>query len=94
MVIKKSLRFDMYKQCIYENKTFNCIQHRIKSNLRSTDILQIDKIALNNFDDKRQRSFNGITTYPYGSNAFKVCCFEELQIKIAFASYFNKLKTN
>ena len=83
----------MYKQWICENKTFNCIQHRIKSNLRSTDTLQIDKIALNNFDNKRLPSFNGITTYPYDSNAFKVC-FEELQIKIAFASYFNKLKTN
>ena len=85
MVIKKSLCFDMYKQCIYENKTFNCIQHRIKSNLRSTDTLQTDKIALNNFENKRLRSFNGITTYPSDSNAFKVC-FEELQIKIEFAS--------
>ena len=75
----------MYKQCIYENKTFNCIQHRIKSNLRSTDTLQTDKIALNNFENKRLRSFNRITTYPSDSNAFKVC-FEELQIKIEFAS--------
>ena len=57
--------------------------------LRSTDTLQIDKIALNNFDNKRLRSFNEITTYPYGSSAFKVC-FEELQIKIASASYLNK----
>ena len=77
MVTKKSLCFDMYKQCIYENKNFNCIQHRIKSNLWSTDTLQIDKISLNNFDNKKVRSFDGITTYPYGSNAFKVC-FEEL----------------
>ena len=77
MVTKKSLCLDMYKQCIYENKNFNCIQHRIKSNLWSTDTLQIDKISLNNFDNKKVRSFDGITTYPYGSNAFKVC-FEEL----------------
>ena len=74
---------------LYENKTFSCTQHRIKSNLRSTDTLEIDKIALNNFDKKRLRSFNEITTYPYDSNAFKVC-FEELQIKIASASYLNK----
>ena len=25
-VTKKSLCFDMYKQCLFENKTFNCIQ--------------------------------------------------------------------
>ena len=28
---KKSLCFDMYKQCLFEDKTFNSIQHRIKS---------------------------------------------------------------
>ena len=63
-VTKKSLCFDTYKQCLFENKTFNCIQNRIKSNPMSTDTLQINKIALNNYDNKRLRLFNGITTYP------------------------------
>ena len=81
----------MYKQCLLENKTFNCIQHRIKSNPLSTDTLQIDKIALNNYDNKRLQSFNGITTYPYGANAFMVC-YEELKIKQAFANYFHNQK--
>ena len=63
-VTKKSLCFDMYKQCLFENKTFNCIQNRIKSNPMSTDTLQINKIALNNYDNKRLRLFNEITTYP------------------------------
>ena len=92
-VTKKSLCFDMYKQCLFENKTFNCIQYRIKSNPLSTDTLQINKIALNNYDNKRLRSFNGITTYPYGANAFMVC-HEELIIKNAPANYLDKLKTN
>ena len=83
---KKSLCFDMYKQCLLENKTFNCIQNRIKSNPLSTDTLQINNIALNNYDNKRLRSFNGITTLPYGGNAFKVC-FEKLKIKRRCASY-------
>ena len=77
-VTKKTLCFDMCKQCILENKSFNCIQYRMKSNPLSTDTLLIDKIALNNHNDKRLRSYNGVTTYPYGSNAFKVC-YEELQ---------------
>ena len=93
MLQKKSLCFDMYEQCLFENKTFNCIQHRIKSNPLSTDTLQINKIALNNYDNKRLRSFNGITTYPYGANAFMVC-HEELIIKNAPANYLDKLKTN
>ena len=91
-VTKKSLCFDMYKQCLFENKTFNCIQYRIKSNPLSTDTLQINKIALNNYDNKRLRSFNGITTYPFGANAFMVC-HEELIIKNALANYLDKLKT-
>lgn len=92
MVTEKSLCFDMYKQCLFENKTFNCIQYRIKSSPKSLDTMQIDKIALKNQDNKRLESFNGITTYPYGGNAFKVC-LEELKFKQAFATYFNNQKT-
>ena len=88
MVTKKHLCFDVYKKCLFENKTFNCIQHRIKSSPMSVDTIEINKIALKNYDNKRLRSFNGITTYPYGTNAFKIC-LEELKIKQAFATYFN-----
>ena len=34
---------------------------------------QINKIALSNNDDKRLQTFDKITTYPYGTNAFTVC---------------------
>ena len=64
---------------------------RIKSNPLSTDTLQINKIALNNYDNKRLRLFIGITTYPYGANAFMVC-HEELVIKQAFANYLDNQK--
>ena len=73
MVTKKSLSFDMYKQCLFNNKTFNCIQYRIKSSPKSIDTMQIHKIALKNYDNKRLRSFIGIATYPLGENAFYVC---------------------
>ena len=90
-VTKKTLCFDMYKQCLFNNKSFNCIQYRIKSNPISTDTSQINKIALNNYDNKRLRSFNGIITYPYVVNAF-IVCHEELKIKNAFASYLDSMK--
>ena len=32
-VTKKSLCFDMYKQCLFENKTFNCIQQDKKQSI-------------------------------------------------------------
>ena len=33
----------------------------------------MNKIALRNVDDKGLKTFDRITTYPYGTNAFKVC---------------------
>ena len=33
---------------------------------------EVNKIALNSSDDKRLQTFDRITTYPYGTNAFKV----------------------
>ena len=51
----------------------------------------MNKIALKNYDNKRLRSFNGITTYPYGTSAFKVC-HEELIIKHVHVSYLDTLK--
>ena len=44
---------------------------------------EINKIALNYTDDKRLQTFDGITTSPYGSNAFKVCESEMLTKKKA-----------
>ena len=40
---------------------------------------EINKIALGSNDDKRLQTFDGITTYPYGTNAFKVCKTELLE---------------
>ena len=39
---------------------------------------EINKIALSHNDDKRLQTFDKITTYPYGTNAFKVCESEML----------------
>ena len=72
-VTKKSLCFDLYKQCLFENKMFNCIQNSMKRSPISVDTMQINKISLENYDNKRLRSINGIATYPYGTNTFKVC---------------------
>ena len=55
---------------------------------------EINKIALNYTDDKRLQTFDGITTYPYGSNAFKVCESEILTKKkvIPIKLYYNKIQ--
>ena len=44
----------------------------------SVYVEQINKIALSSNDDKRLQTFDKITTYPYGANAFEVCESEML----------------
>ena len=34
---------------------------------------EVNKIALSSNDDKGSQTFDRITTYPYGTNVFKVC---------------------
>ena len=91
VVTKKSLSFDKYKNCLSDNETVECIQYRIQSTPISVDTLEMTKFTLKNYDNKRLQSFNGITTYPYSTNAFKVC-FEELKIKQAFSAYVDSYK--
>ena len=45
---------------------------------------EVNKIALSNNDDKRIQTFDGITTYQYGTNDFKVCKSEMLMVRFIF----------
>ena len=85
-VTKETLSFDRYLDCLFNNEVVKFIQHKIKSTPMSVDTVEINNVALKNYDNKRLRSFNGITTFPYSTNAFKVC-FEELQMKRLYESY-------
>ena len=72
-VTKKSLSFDLYKKCLFNNETVKCIRIRIKSTPSCIDIVKMNKIVLKNYSNKGLWSFNDIATYPYGTSAFKVC---------------------
>ena len=52
---------------------------------------EVNKIVLSSNDDKRLQTFDIITTYPYGTNALKVCESEMLMVKDLF---FEKLQWN
>ena len=84
-VVDKTLNFDLLKRCLFNNETIRCIQHRFKSK----PALEINKIALKNEDNKRLRTFDGITTYPIGTSAFKVCK-SEMEITIKNRCKLNK----
>ena len=42
---------------------------------------EVNKIALNSNDDKRSQTFDRVTRYPYGTNAFKVCESDIMAVK-------------
>ena len=83
-VIKQKLMFENYKDCLFNNKTVYRSQERFKSYNHDVYTEEVNKIALSNNDDKRIQTFDGIETYPYGTNAFKVCESEMLIIKDLF----------
>ena len=74
--------FQNYKDCLLNNKTVYRPQERFKSYNHDVYTEEVNKIALSSNDDKRLQTFDRITTYPYGTNAFKVCESEMLEVKI------------
>ena len=77
-VIKRRLKCNDYKDCLFKNKTILKSQQRFKSQEHNVYNKETNKIALSSNDDKRLQTFDNITTYPYGTNASKVCESEML----------------
>ena len=53
-------------------------QLRFKSDHHNVYTEEVNKIALNSSENKRLQTFDRITTYTQGTNAFKVCESEKL----------------
>ena len=72
-VIKGRLMVKNYKDWLFNNKIILKSQQRFKIDHHNVYTEQINKIALSSNDDERLQTFDKITTYPYGTNTFKVC---------------------
>ena len=88
-VIKRQIMFENYTDSLFNNNTILKSQLRFKSNHHNVYTEEINKIALSSNDDKRLQTSDKIITYPYGTNAFKVCESEMLMVKYLF---FEKLQ--
>ena len=77
-VIKRRLKFNDYKDCLLNNEIILKSQQRFKSERHDVYTEEINKIALSSNDDKRLQTFDGITSYPHGTSAGKVCKTELL----------------
>ena len=77
-LIKHRLMFENYKDSLFNHKTILKSQLRFRSHHHNMYTEEVNKIALNNNDNKRLQTFDRVTTYLYGTNAFKVCESEML----------------
>ena len=77
-VIKRMLKFYDYKYCLKNNTTILKSQQGFKSEKHDVYTEEVNKIALSSNDDKKLQTFDGITSYPYGTIAGKVCKTELL----------------
>ena len=66
---------------MFNNKKVFRSQQRFKSYNHDVYTEEVNKIILSSNDDKRLQTFDRITTYSYGTNAFKVCESETLNGK-------------
>ena len=71
------------------NKNVYRSQQRFKSDYHKVYTEELNKIALSSNDDKRLQTFDRIKTYPYGTNAFKVCESEMLMVNYNKNKYKN-----
>ena len=77
-VIKRILKFNDYDDSLFNNKIMLKLQQGFKNYYYDVYTERINNIALCSNDDKRLQTFDKITAYPYGTNAFKICESEML----------------
>ena len=72
------------KDGLFNDKIILKSQQGFKSDNHEVNTEEVNKIALSSIDDKRLQTFDGVTTYPHGTNVFKVCESEMLMVRDLF----------
>ena len=72
-IVKRELMFENYKDALFNDKIIIRSQQRFRSYNHKVYTEEVNKIALSSNDDKRIQTFDKVTTFPYGTNVFKVC---------------------
>ena len=85
---KQELTFENYKNCLLNSKVILKSQQRFKSDHHKVYTEEVNKIALSSDDDKRLQTFDGIETYPYGTNTFKVCESKMMVVRDVFVKKY------
>ena len=66
-LIKRNLRFEDYKDWLFNNKIIRKSHLRFKCDRHEVYTEEFNKVALRNKDNNRLQTFDGVTTYPHGT---------------------------
>ena len=88
MYNKKDLMVKNYEDCLFNDKIILKSQQKFRSDHHNVYTVEINKIALSSNYDKRLQTFDRITTYPHGANAFKVCESEMMIMRDLFVENY------
>ena len=72
-MLLREILFNHYLDSLLKNKALYRSQQRFRSDHQKVYTEEVNKIALSSNDDERIQTFDRVTTYPYGTNVFKVC---------------------
>ena len=74
--------------CLFIDKIILKSQQRFKSDNHKVYTEEVNKITLSSHDNKRLQTFNATETYPYGTDAFKVCESEMMMVRDLFVKKY------
>ena len=75
---EREILFNNYVDLLFKNEVLLRSEHRFRSDHHRVYTEEVNKIAFSRNDDKRIQTFDKVTTYLYGTNAFMVCRNEML----------------
>ena len=77
-IVKREITFKNYRDSLFNDEVIIRSQQRFRSDHHRVYTEEVNKIALSSNDDKRLQTFDKVTTFPYGTIAFKLCESEML----------------
>ena len=76
--VKREITLKNYMDSLFNDEVIIKLQQRFRSDHHRVYTEEVNKIALSSNDDKRLQTFDKVTTFPYGTNIFKLCESEML----------------
>ena len=77
-IVKGEIIFKNFMDTLFNDEVIIRSQQRFRSDHDRVYTEEVNKIVLSSNDDKRLQTYDKVTTFPYETNAFKVCESEML----------------